>query len=207
MNVGSAQYRNDIIFLFNIEAPLTEWEKELEQSIERRLSDASLSVILGWKKELKKKITKKNRERKKYRIQNYVNRRDGFFFFFDDCCFCVCVCVWMRACVLSLCGWVGCVRGGTENNVRTQHKQQHLQKKKNRSEGKFMEANTKQMAAQKFRCTLCSKMFKGAKFIHKHIRNKHLSDVEANVLKVRDEQVEFSQILFFFFHVHGFFFF
>ncbi|XP_076041297.1 arsenic resistance protein 2 isoform X2 [Oratosquilla oratoria] len=43
---------------------------------------------------------------------------------------------------------------------------------------KFVQANTQEVAKDKWQCPLCGKKFKGAEFVHKHILNKHAEKVK-----------------------------
>merc|ERR1712232_429340 len=41
----------------------------------------------------------------------------------------------------------------------------------------FFDKNTEQVSDVKWRCRLCAKIFRGAEFVHKHLREKHLGEL------------------------------
>eukprot|EP01055_Gregarina_sp_Pseudo9_P000089 Gregarina_sp_Pseudo_9__88@NODE_105_length_4255_cov_23_264231_g97_i0_p2_GENE_NODE_105_length_4255_cov_23_264231_g97_i0NODE_105_length_4255_cov_23_264231_g97_i0_p2_ORF_typecomplete_len662_score159_35ARS2/PF04959_13/2_8e18DUF3546/PF12066_8/7_4e10GSH_synthase/PF03199_15/0_21DUF629/PF04780_12/0_31zfBED/PF02892_15/0_91_NODE_105_length_4255_cov_23_264231_g97_i022034188 len=43
---------------------------------------------------------------------------------------------------------------------------------------RFCEEKTMLVDAEKYRCGICRKLFKGAEFVHKHLKNKHIPEVE-----------------------------
>eukprot|EP01054_Gregarina_sp_Poly1_P008597 Gregarina_sp_Poly_1__8596@NODE_50_length_17596_cov_118_903303_g43_i0_p2_GENE_NODE_50_length_17596_cov_118_903303_g43_i0NODE_50_length_17596_cov_118_903303_g43_i0_p2_ORF_typecomplete_len659_score118_94ARS2/PF04959_13/6e03ARS2/PF04959_13/5_9e19DUF3546/PF12066_8/2_5e09DUF3546/PF12066_8/1_6e04DUF4187/PF13821_6/0_013DUF629/PF04780_12/0_18zfBED/PF02892_15/0_6DUF4764/PF15961_5/3_5e03DUF4764/PF15961_5/0_44_NODE_50_length_17596_cov_118_903303_g43_i040766052 len=43
---------------------------------------------------------------------------------------------------------------------------------------RFCEEKTMLVDAEKYRCGICRKLFKGAEFVHKHLKNKHVPEVE-----------------------------
>lgn len=43
---------------------------------------------------------------------------------------------------------------------------------------RFCEEKTMLVDAEKYRCGICRKLFKGAEFVHKHLKNKHLPEIE-----------------------------
>eukprot|EP00466_Bigelowiella_natans_P011742 jgi/Bigna1/141334/aug1.62_g16042 len=53
----------------------------------------------------------------------------------------------------------------------------------------FLEAKTIKLSEPgKFRCALCTKLFKADYFVHKHLRNKHKEEVLKAKVKAQDEQ-------------------
>ena len=50
---------------------------------------------------------------------------------------------------------------------------------------KFVEANTQELAKDKWLCPLSGKKFRGPDFVRKHIFNKHIDKVEAVKMEVR----------------------
>eukprot|EP01053_Blabericola_migrator_P000226 Blabericola_migrator_1__225@NODE_1059_length_5568_cov_147_504272_g725_i1_p2_GENE_NODE_1059_length_5568_cov_147_504272_g725_i1NODE_1059_length_5568_cov_147_504272_g725_i1_p2_ORF_typecomplete_len648_score127_00ARS2/PF04959_13/7e18DUF3546/PF12066_8/1_1e07cSKI_SMAD_bind/PF08782_10/2_6e03cSKI_SMAD_bind/PF08782_10/0_21DUF629/PF04780_12/7_5e03DUF629/PF04780_12/0_17GSH_synthase/PF03199_15/0_41GSH_synthase/PF03199_15/7_8e03DUF4764/PF15961_5/0_27zfBED/PF02892_15/0_6DUF4187/PF13821_6/0_59_NODE_1059_length_ len=44
--------------------------------------------------------------------------------------------------------------------------------------GRFCEEKTVLVDSEKFRCGICRKLFKGAEFVHKHLKNKHVTELE-----------------------------
>lgn len=50
---------------------------------------------------------------------------------------------------------------------------------------KFVEANTQELAKDKWLCPLSGKKFRGPDFVRKHIFNKHMDKVEAVKMEVR----------------------
>jgi len=49
---------------------------------------------------------------------------------------------------------------------------------------KFVEANTQELAKDKWLCPLSGKKFRGPDFVRKHIFNKHMDKVEAVRMEV-----------------------
>mmetsp|Transcript_2736 Transcript_2736/g.6924 ORF Transcript_2736/g.6924 Transcript_2736/m.6924 type:complete len:168 (+) Transcript_2736:2-505(+) len=47
--------------------------------------------------------------------------------------------------------------------------------------GAFCSEQTEQLAEMKFRCKLCMKLFRGEAFVHKHIQERHFSDMLASL--------------------------
>ena len=60
---------------------------------------------------------------------------------------------------------------------------------------KFIKANTKELAKDKWLCPLSGKKFKGPEFVRKHIFNKHGDKVEAVKKEVSQREVEFFLML------------
>jgi DNA repair exonuclease SbcCD ATPase subunit len=54
---------------------------------------------------------------------------------------------------------------------------------------KFVQANTQEVAKDKWQCPLCGKKFKAAEFVHKHILHKHAE-------KVKEVKKEVSSLMF-----------
>ena len=50
---------------------------------------------------------------------------------------------------------------------------------------KFVQANTQEVAKDKWQCPLCGKKFKAAEFVHKHILHKHAEKVKEVKKEVR----------------------
>lgn len=53
----------------------------------------------------------------------------------------------------------------------------------------YAQSKTVEVAAQKFKCKLCDKMFKGPEFVHKHIFNKHEDALNEKFNKVRYDEL------------------
>mmetsp|Transcript_14398 Transcript_14398/g.25896 ORF Transcript_14398/g.25896 Transcript_14398/m.25896 type:complete len:488 (+) Transcript_14398:123-1586(+) len=52
----------------------------------------------------------------------------------------------------------------------------------------FLESKTLALnEPNKFRCALCSKLFRGSEFVHKHIKNKHKPAVDKAIVQVQEE--------------------
>ena len=49
---------------------------------------------------------------------------------------------------------------------------------------KFVQANTEELAKDKWLCPLSGKKFRGPEFVRKHIFNKHIDKVEAVKMEV-----------------------
>lgn len=56
---------------------------------------------------------------------------------------------------------------------------------------KFVEANTQELAKDKWLCPLSGKKFRGPDFVRKHIFNKHMDKVEAVKMEVRQTRPRF----------------
>ena len=65
---------------------------------------------------------------------------------------------------------------------------------------KFLQANTQELAKDKWLCPLSGKKFKGPEFIRKHILNKHGERVDEIKTEVRDMQLS-STVNYLFFKV------
>ena len=52
---------------------------------------------------------------------------------------------------------------------------------------KFVEANTQELAKDKWLCPLSGKKFRGPDFVRKHIFNKHMDKVEAVTMEVSSD--------------------
>eukprot|EP00468_Gymnochlora_sp_CCMP2014_P004967 CAMPEP_0167749414 /NCGR_PEP_ID=MMETSP0110_2-20121227/5393_1 /TAXON_ID=629695 /ORGANISM="Gymnochlora sp., Strain CCMP2014" /LENGTH=211 /DNA_ID=CAMNT_0007634563 /DNA_START=771 /DNA_END=1406 /DNA_ORIENTATION=- len=55
-------------------------------------------------------------------------------------------------------------------------------------EKKFLEAKTLKLSEpNKFRCALCSKLFRGANYVHKHIRLKHKQSLDTEKIRAQED--------------------
>lgn len=68
---------------------------------------------------------------------------------------------------------------------------------------RFCQEKTLQVDPEKFRCGICRKLFKGAEFVWKHLKNKHISDsepvkqgVRTQMMKQAFENDDFKLLLF-----------
>eukprot|EP01071_Lankesteria_metandrocarpae_P004876 Lankesteria_metandrocarpae@DN3727_c0_g1_i3.p1 len=58
----------------------------------------------------------------------------------------------------------------------------------------FCEENTSSVDTAKWKCAICKKMFKGAEFVHKHLKNKHSTSLDKIISSVLESVMEDSYL-------------